>query len=85
MYQLHRKAIMDYDKTVQLYEKAGLIKKWLDTPEANLHKHEKLWYEKVTSKRTGQFWQVEDLKKRNLVPDDYESPYTDMNDKPIKV
>jgi hypothetical protein len=76
---------MDYDKTVQLYEKAGLIKKWLETPEANLHKWEKVWYEKVTSKRTGQFWQVEDLIRRNLVPDDYESPYTDMNDKPIKV
>ena len=45
----------------------------------------KEWYEKVTSKRTGQFWQVEDLIKRNLVPDDYESSYTDMNDKPIKV
>ena len=59
---------MDYDKTVALYERAGLIKKWKENPESYLHEAEKKWYEKVTSKRTGQFWQVEDLIKRNLVP-----------------
>ena len=44
---------MDFDKTVQLYEKAGQIKKWEETPEYNVHKSEKTWYDKVKSKRTG--------------------------------
>ncbi|MGA7601896.1 MAG: hypothetical protein WCC82_11790 [Nitrososphaeraceae archaeon] len=75
---------MDYDKTVALYEKAGLIKKWLDTPDANLHKHEKIWYEKVTSKRNSEFYQADDLIKRELVPSDWESPYTDGKGKSVK-
>ena len=57
---------MDFDKTVALYEKAGLMKKWLDTPEANLHKAEQTWYDKVKSKRTGEYWQADDLIKGNL-------------------
>jgi hypothetical protein len=76
---------MDYDKTVALYEKAGLLKKWKENPESYLHNAEKVWYERVTSKRNGQFWQAEDLIKREMVPPDWQSPYTDMNDKPIKV
>jgi hypothetical protein len=68
---------MDYDKTVALYEKAGLIKKGLDTPDANKHKWEKVWYDKVKSKRTREFYQADDLIKRELVPSDWESPYTD--------
>ena len=75
---------MDYDKTVALYEKAGLIKKWLDTPDANLHKHEKIWYEKVTSKRNSEFYQADYLIKRELVPSDWESPYTDGKGKSVK-
>ena len=59
---------MDFDKTVALYLKAGLIKKWLETPDANVHKHEKDWIKKVTSNRNGEFYQAEDLIKRDLVP-----------------
>ena len=62
---------MDYSKTVALYEKAGLIKKWLETPDANLHKAEQTWYEKVTGKRNGEFYQADDLIKRELVPSDW--------------
>ena len=46
---------MDFDKTVQLYEKAGLIKKWEETSEYNVHKSEKTQYDKVKSKRNGEF------------------------------
>ena len=28
---------MDYEKTVALYEKAGLIKKWKENPESYVH------------------------------------------------
>jgi hypothetical protein len=41
---------MDYDKTVQLYEKAGQIKKWEDTPEYLSYKGELAWYDEVKSK-----------------------------------
>jgi hypothetical protein len=61
---------MDYEKTVQLYEKAGQIKKWEDTPEYLSYKSEKAWREKVTSKRTGKYYQAEELIKRELVPPD---------------
>ena len=64
-------------------QKAGLIKKWLDTPDANLHKHEKIWYEKVTSKRNSEFYQADHLIKRELVPSDWESPYTDGKGKSV--
>ena len=57
---------MDYDKTVTLYEKTGLLKKWKENPESYLHNAEKVWYDKVKSKRTGEFWQAEDLIKREL-------------------
>ena len=76
---------MDFERTVSLYEKAGLIKKWKENPDSYLHNAEKVWYEKVTSRRNGEFWQAEDLIKREMVPPDWQSPYTDMNDKPIKV
>ena len=68
---------MDYEKTVALYEKAGLLKKWKENPESYLHNAEKVWYDKVKSKRTGEFYQAEDLIKREFVPPDWESPYTD--------
>jgi hypothetical protein len=61
---------MDYEKTVALYEKAGLIKKWLENPESYEHKAEQTWYDKVKSKRTGEFYQAEELIKRELVPPD---------------
>ena len=72
---------MDYDKTVALYEKAGLIKKWKENPESYVHNAEKTWYDKVKSKRTGEYWQADDLIKRELVPSDWESPWTDGTSK----
>jgi hypothetical protein len=75
---------MDYEKTVALYEKAGLLKKWKENPESYLHNAEKVWYDKVKSKRTREFWQAEDLIKREMVPPDWESPYTDSRGKSLK-
>ena len=53
--------IMDYKKIFQLDEKAGQIKKWEQTSEYFSYKSEKAWYEKVTSKRNGEFYQAEEL------------------------
>ena len=75
---------MDFDKTVALYEKAGLIKKWKENPEYNVHKAEQTWYDKVKSKRTGEYYQADDLIMRELVPSDWESPWTDGRGKSLK-
>ncbi|MGB7679422.1 MAG: hypothetical protein WBL49_11490, partial [Nitrososphaeraceae archaeon] len=68
---LIKNVIMDYQKTVELYEKAGQVKKWEDTPEYLSYKGEKTWYDKVTSKRTSEFYQAKDLIKSELVPSDW--------------
>ena len=33
---------MDYSKTVALYEKAGLIKKWKENPESYVHNRKRV-------------------------------------------
>ena len=43
---------MDFDKTVQLYEKIGQAKTWKQVPERHRDEKEKSWYDKVKSKRT---------------------------------
>lgn len=55
--------IMDYEKTIELYKNAGQIKKWENTPEYNSYRGEQAWYDKVKSKRTGEFYQSEELLK----------------------
>jgi hypothetical protein len=52
-YRLHKKYY--YEKTAQLYEKAGQIRRWGDTPECLSYKSEKAWYEKATGKRNREF------------------------------
>lgn len=81
---LIKNVIMDCQKTVELYEKAGQVKKWEDTPEYLSYKGEKTWYDKVTSKRTSEFYQAKDLIKRELVPSDWTPPHVDAKGKPLK-
>ena len=81
---LIKNVIMDYQKSVELYEKAGQVKKWEDTPEYLSYKGEKTWYDKVTSKRTSEFYQAKDLIKRELVPSDWTPPHVDAKGKPLK-
>ena len=75
---------MDYERTVQLYEKAGQIKKWEDTPEYHSRKGELDWYDKVKSKRSGDFWQAQDLINRQLVDPEWEAPHKDKDGKPLE-
>jgi hypothetical protein len=75
---------MDYERTVALYEKAGLIKKWKEDPESYQHKAEQDWYEKVKSPKTSDFYQAEELIRRDLVPPDWKPPHVDSRGKPLK-
>jgi hypothetical protein len=75
---------MDYTKTIELYEKAGQIKKWKDTPEYFTYKHELDWYDKVKSKRNGEFWQAQDLINRQLVDPEWVPPHTAANGKHVE-
>ena len=64
--------------------RAGQIKKWEDTPEYLSYKGELTWYDKVKSKRTGEYYQAEDLIKRDMVDDKWEPPHVDAKGKPVK-
>jgi hypothetical protein len=75
---------LDYERTVALYEKAGLIKKWKEDPESYQHKAEQDWYEKVKSPKTSDFYQAEELIRRDLVPPDWKPPHVDSRGKPLK-
>jgi hypothetical protein len=75
---------MDYDKTRELYEKAGQIKRWEQTPEYLSHKSELDWYDKVKSKRTGDYYQADELIKREMVPPDWKPPHTDAEGRALK-
>ena len=54
---------MDYERTRQLYEEIGQLKKFEETPDFNRYKKEQKWNEKVKSKRTGEYHQAELLEK----------------------
>jgi hypothetical protein len=75
---------MDYEKTVQLYEKAGQMKRWENEPESFSYNDEKAWFDKVRSKRNGEFYQAQDLINRELVPPEWEPPHKDAKGKPVK-
>jgi hypothetical protein len=79
-----KKAIMDYEQTYLTYKNLGQAKKFEQQPDYNRYKKEKAWYEKVKSKRTGEYNQAEDLIKRELVPIDWKPPSTDSKGKPVK-
>ena len=52
---------MDYDKNLVTYQKLNMVKKWEDMPERNRHNKEKMWYDKVKSKRTGEYFQESEI------------------------
>jgi hypothetical protein len=60
-----------------------LVKKFQEKPEYFRYNKEKAWYEKVKSKRTGEYYQAEDLLRRE-VPENWTPPDVDKNGKPVK-
>jgi hypothetical protein len=75
---------MDYEKTAVLYKEIGQSKKFEQTPEFYCYEAEKKWYEQVKSKRTGDFFQAEDLIKREMVPSGWTPPHVDAEGKPLQ-
>jgi hypothetical protein len=73
---------MDYQKTAELYEKAGQKKRWENTPEYLSYLGQKAWYDKVKSKRTGDYYQSSELINRNFVPPDWQPPHM-KNGQPV--
>jgi hypothetical protein len=75
---------MDYQKTVETYQKYGQGKKFEQLPDYIMYKKELGWYEKVKSPKTGEYYQAEDLIKRELVPEGWQPPRVDSKGKPAK-
>jgi hypothetical protein len=75
---------MNLQKTAELFEKAGQKKRWENTPEYHSYKGEQAWIEKVKSKRTGEYYQAQELINRNFVPPDWQPPHIDKDGKPVE-
>lgn len=75
---------MDYDKTVQLYEEIGQKKKFEETADFNRYNKEQKWYEKVKSKRTGEYYQAEYLIQKDMLSSKWTPPHVDGEGKPLK-
>jgi hypothetical protein len=74
---------MDYEKTYQLYKDIGQAKKFEDSPDYHRYTKIQKWYDKVKSKRTGDFYQADELVRRELVPGDWRPPHVDSQGKPL--
>jgi hypothetical protein len=75
---------LDYEKTISLYEKYNLRKAWEQLPENADYNQEVKWFETVKSKRSGEYWQADELRNRELVSADWEPPHKDQKGKPLR-
>lgn len=75
---------MDYQKTFEAYQKYGMGKKFESLPQYSLYNKEIGWYKKVKSPRTNEYFQADDLIRRELVTADWQPPRTDSKGKPVK-
>jgi hypothetical protein len=75
---------MDFEQTSLIYSSFGQEKKFKEKPDYNRYKKEQSWYEKVKNKKTNEYYQAEDLLKRELVPDTWQCPDVDKKGKPLK-
>jgi hypothetical protein len=73
---------MDYERTYTLYKNIGQAKRFESSPDFHQYNKMQKWLEKVKSKRTGDFYQAEELIRRELVPNDWRPPHVDANSKP---
>jgi hypothetical protein len=74
---------MDLEMTYEQYKQYGQGKKFENLPDYSRYKKQQGWYEKVRSPKTGEFYQAEELIKRELVPEDWKPPRT-KNGKPVR-
>ena len=75
---------MDYVKTKQLYEEIGQIKSLEETADFSRYKKELKWYEDVKSKQTGEYYQANELIRRDLVAKTWKPPHIDKNGEPLE-
>jgi hypothetical protein len=73
---------MDYLTTYELYKRIGQAKRFENSPDFHQYNKMQRWLEKVKSKRTGDFYQADELIRRELVPNDWKAPHVDANDQP---
>ena len=59
--------MFDFVKTEQLYEEIGQKKRFEETADYNRYRKEKTWYDNVKSRRTGEYYQANELIRRDLV------------------
>jgi hypothetical protein len=58
---------MDYNQTLEIYKNFDQEKKFKEKPEYSRYTKEQSWYDKVKSKRTGEYIQASDLIAREAV------------------
>ena len=75
---------MDYIKTEQLYKEIGQEKKFKETADYNRYKKEQKWYDDVKSRRTGEYYQANELIRRDLVAKKWTPPHIDENQNPLE-
>lgn len=75
---------MDYEKTRQLYKDIDQLKKFEETADFNRYKKELRWYENVKSKRTGEYYQPEDLIKRDMAAKTWNPPHVNAKGEPLE-
>lgn len=74
---------MDLERTYQAYKDLGMGKKFEELPDYARYKKERGWYEKCKNAK-GEYYQAEDLIRRELVPANWKPPRVDSKDKPVK-
>ena len=75
---------MDYNKTRELYQEIGQIKKFEETADFNRYKKELRWYDDVRSKRTGEYYQANELIRRDLVSKKWMPPHINEKEEPLE-
>ena len=75
---------MDLVKTRELYQELGQIKKFEETADFNRYRKELRWYDDVRSKRTGEYYQANELIRRDLVSKKWTPPHINEKQEPLE-
>jgi hypothetical protein len=74
----------DFERTKQLYEEIDQIKKFKESPDFTRYKKELKWFDDVTSRRTGEYYQANELIRRDMVSKKWSPPHIDEQQKPLE-
>ena len=76
--------MMDLVKTRELYQELGKIKEFEESPNFGRYKKELKWDDDVRSRRNGEYYQANELIRRDLVSKKWTPPHIDENQKPLE-